>query len=185
MTQTTPGLESIWSDYRASLLAFLRSKVASPEDVDDLLQEILLKAHQGMRDLGKVESLKAWLFQIASNTITDFYRSKGRQKAIHSDDLWYNELDEDDRHVLESCVAPFLDALPPEMGELLHRIDLQGVSQKNHAAELGVSYSTLKSQVQASRRQLRKLFEDCCKFSLDSKGNIVGYERKTGDCGPC
>ncbi|WP_170325620.1 RNA polymerase sigma factor SigZ [Ruegeria arenilitoris] len=185
MAQTTPGLESIWSEYRASLLAFLRSKVSNQDDADDLLQEILLKAHEGMSGLGKVESLKAWLFQIASNTITDYYRSKGRHKPIHPDDLWYNELDQDDQHVLENCIAPFINALPAEMGELLHKIDLQGVSQKSHAAELGVSYSTLKSQVQAGRRQLRKLFEDCCNFSLDSKGNIVGYERKKDNCGPC
>lgn len=185
MVQTKPDIESIWSEYRASLLAFLRSKVSSQEDADDLLQDILLKAHQSMNGLGQVESLKAWLFQIASNTITDFYRRKERHKSIHPDDLWYNELDQDDQHILENCVTPFIDALSPEMGELLRKIDLQGVSQKNHAAELGVSYSTLKSQVQASRRELRKLFGDCCNFSLDPKGNIVGYERKKDNCGPC
>lgn len=185
MVQKKPDIESIWSEYRASLLAFLRSKVSNQEDADDLLQEILLKAHQSMSDLDQVESLKAWLFQIASNTITDFYRRKGRRKPIHPDDLWYNEWDKDDQHILENCVTPFLNALSPEIGDLLNRIDLQGVSQKSHAAELGVSYSTLKSQVQAGRRQLRKLFEDCCSFSLDPKGNIVGYERKKGNCGPC
>ena len=185
MAQTEPDIQSVWSEYRASLLAFLRSKVSNQEDADDLLQEILLKAHQSMSDLGRVESLKAWLFQIARNTITDFYRHKGRRWPVHPDDLWYNELDKDDRHILENCVTPFLDALPPEMGDLLRRIDLQGVSQKNHAAELGVSYSTLKSQVQASRRRLRELFEDCCSFFLDTKGNIVGYERKKDSCGPC
>lgn len=185
MVQTKPDIVYVWSEYRASLLAFLRSKVSNPEDADDLLQEILLKAHQSMSDLGQVESLKAWLFQIASNTITDFYRRKRRHKPIHPDDLRFNELDKDEQHILENCVAPFLDALPSEMGELLRRIDLQGVSQKGHAAELGVSYSTLKSRVQASRRQLLKLFEDCCSFSLDSRGNIVGYEHKKDNCGPC
>ena len=185
MAQAKPDLESVWSEYRASLFAFLRSKVPNEEDAEDLLQVILLKAHQGISGPNEVKSLKSWLFQIASNTITDFYRSRGRHKSVHPDDLWYGDLDENDRHVLENCVAPFIDALPPEMGELLRRIDLQGVSQKDQAAELGVSYSTLKSQVQASRRQLRKLFENCCDFSLDQKGNIVGYERKVGNCGPC
>ncbi|WP_170330803.1 RNA polymerase sigma factor SigZ [Ruegeria arenilitoris] len=185
MTHSAPDLESVWSEYRASLLAFLRTKVSNQEDADDLLQEILLKTHKSLASLDKVESLKAWLFQIANNAITDFYRAKGRRNTIHPDDLWHSELDEEDQHVLEGCVGPFIGALPPEMGSLLRKVDLQGVPQKDHADELGISYSTLKSQVQASRRKLRELFEDCCNFSLDHKGNIVGYEVKGDNCKPC
>ncbi|WP_109311240.1 RNA polymerase sigma factor SigZ [Ruegeria sp. AU67] len=185
MKQETPDLEGVWSEYRASLTAFLRSKISNRDDVDDLLQEILLKTHKSIGRLDKAESLKSWLFQISNNTIIDFYRSKGRSDAVIPEDLWYENRDYDDTHVLEGCVAPFIEALPAEMRRLLTRVDLQDTSQKDYAEELGISYSTLKSQVQASRRYLHKLFNDCCDFSLDAQGNIADYHRKPNGCDGC
>lgn len=183
--ESPPDLEHIWSQYREALLAFLRSKVANPDDVDDLLQEILLKTHKGLDGLSKTSSLKAWIFQIANNTIVDFYRARGREADMHPDDLWYSGNDEAERHMFEGCVAPFMDALPPDVARLLRRIDLQGMSQKDCAADLGISYSTLKSRVQAGRLQLRQLFERCCELSFDANGAIVDYRRRADTCGHC
>jgi RNA polymerase sigma-70 factor (ECF subfamily) len=46
-------IEKIWSEYRLSLKAFLHSKVSNDSDVDDLLQDILIKSYE---NLGKLKS---------------------------------------------------------------------------------------------------------------------------------
>ena len=79
---------------------------------------------------------------------------------------------------MEPCVAPFIKALPPDLGKMLQSIDIEGMSQKDYAAKHGIGYSTLKSRVQSGRIQLRKLFENSCDFTLDAQGNIVAYSRK-------
>lgn len=179
------NLETVWGQYRSGLNAYLHSRVSNPSDAEELLQDILLKTHDNIDMLGNSESLKSWLFQIAHNTTVDFYRKKGRRDAVHPDDLWFSDANVEERHELEGCVAPFIDALPKEMGDLLRTIELEGVPQKDHAAELGVSYSTLKSRVQTARRRLRQVFESCCSFSLDTQGNIIGYKQNSSGCDSC
>lgn len=178
-------LEEIWSLYQRSLKAFLHSKVSNPSDVEDLLQEILLKTHSHIGGLREEDSVKSWLFQIASRTVIDFYRSKGRADELDVEDLWYGENEKSVKKELSACIEPFLKGLPEDAANLLRLVDLDGKSQKIYAQELGISYSTLKSRVQKARLALRDLFETCCHYSLDKHGNIIDFEQKPGSCKHC
>jgi RNA polymerase sigma-70 factor (ECF subfamily) len=120
---------------------------------------------------------------VARNATIDYYRKKGSLEKLDLQDLWYENNDVETLHALSRCLVPFLDALPKENADLLTAIDLEGRSQKEYAEEIGVSYSTLKSRVQHSRRLLRELFSDCCHFTLDGMGNVSDYQSKSGcDC---
>lgn len=178
-------IEDIWPEYQSRLRAFLRARVANPEDAEDLLQEISIKVFTGLPDLQDSARLQPWLFQTAQRTIIDHYRKTGRRAPPHPDDLWYAKDDPEIRQELEACVAPFIQSLPPETAEALTAIDLQGMSQRDYAEASGLPYSTLKSRVQKGRAELRKAFEDCCHFSLDARGSIAEYRPKSDDCGDC
>ncbi|WP_027855927.1 RNA polymerase sigma factor SigZ [Marinobacterium jannaschii] len=177
------NIETIWQQYSSNLRGLLLAKISDPHDVDDLLQEVLIKTHQHIGQLKSREKLKPWLFRIAHNTVIDFYRRRGRQIDLTEDDLWYGE--EAAALNMSDCVLPFIDALPPETAQLLKAIDIEGRSQKLYAAELGISYSTLKSRVQRGRAQLRALFEDCCHLEFDRQGNVLEYVARSGSCKSC
>jgi len=179
------NVESVWSEYRASIKAFLHSKVSNPDEVDDLLQDILTKTYKNLHRVKSESSIKSWLFQIASHAIIDFYRERGKSSSLSADDLWYVENDISIEQSLSHCIKPFINALPKEAAALLTAIDIQGQSQKEYAKNVGVSYSTLKSRVQKARSQLRGLFEDCCHLSLDLHGNIIDFESKSTGCKKC
>ena len=187
----TPGkqvdIESIWQQYSNNLTALLRSKVSNPADVDDLLQEILIKTHTQIGTLRSGNKLKSWLYQLANNTIIDFYRKRGRNIDVSVDELWYGDEgnDESYQQQLSRCILPFIHALPPATAGLLQAIDIEGQSQKRYAAESGISYSALKSRVQRGRTQLRGLFEQCCHLELDRHGNVIECQAKAGSCQPC
>ncbi len=179
------NIEKIWLQYRARLKAFLQSKVSNPDDVDDLLQEISIKTFAGLNQLRDHSKVQSWLFQTANRTIIDFYRQNGRERNLHPDDLWYQENDTETHHALERCVEPFIAALPPRTADLLTAIDIQGQSQKAYAESRGMSYSTLKSQVQSGRAALRSIFENCCHLTLDVYGNVSDYRSKSDGCDNC
>jgi RNA polymerase sigma-70 factor (ECF subfamily) len=156
-------LEPIWLAYQSSLKAFLHSKIANPADVEDLLQEVLIKTHNGFQAVSDESKIKPWLFQIANNTIIDFYRKNSKRQEVTSDDLWHQEQD----------------------AELLIAIEIDAVSQKDYAMNKGINYSTLKSRVKQSRKKLLDVFHSCCDFSVDSQGNLMEYASKSGNCNRC
>lgn len=178
-------IEEIWPNYRARIKAFLHSKVANPADVDDLLQEISIKVFTGLPTLSDPTKLQSWLFQTADRTIIDFYRKNARAKTVDPEDLWYSSDDPGIRQELENCVEPFIRGLPAETAKLLMDIDINGVSQKEYAKAHGLSYSTLKSRVQKGRDDLRKAFDDCCNWTIDTRGNIAQYHLKSDNCKKC
>ncbi len=181
-------LDTVWAQYQQALKAFLRSKVSNVDDVDDLLQEILIKTHQSLSQVQESESVKAWLFQLANRTIIDFYRKRARQQRdndLVADDLWFEQSQETIEQEMSHCIKPFIYALPDEQSQLLEAVELQGESQKQLAEKVGISYSTLKSRVQQSRLQLKKLFEECCTLQLDKKGAVIDCQRNSKGCDNC
>jgi len=185
MTTNEISTEQIWAYYQSRLRAFLISRISNPDDTEDLLQDILLKVHRNLSSLKSNDRLKPWLFQIAQNTIVDFYRAKQKNSTIHPDDLWWVNNEPNVEHELEQCVSPFIDALSPKYSKLLSAIELEGQSQKDYADKHNIAYSTLKSRVQKGRDLLRSSFENCCSISLDSRGNIAQVQPKSDSCKHC
>jgi len=179
------NLENVWQEYSASLKGFLQSRVSNNADVEDLLQEVLIKTHQNLHTVASSEKVKPWLFQLTNNTVIDFYRRKGRARDISAADLWYAEDEVDAEQALAQCVEPFIRALPKKSADLLLAIDIEGQSQKDYAENANMAYSTLKSRVQRARAQLRALYEDCCSLTLDKYGNVVEFRTKSGGCDSC
>lgn len=179
------SFEEIWLAYRANVKAFLHSRVSDADEVDDLLQAVMIKIYEKHHTLRSQSSVKAWLFQTANNTIIDHYRKSNKARLAEAYGPFFQDSNSEEMLDLENCVAPFIQALPAEPAKLLTDIDINGRSQKEYAAGLGISYSTLKSRVQKARSDLRKLFEECCHFSLDAHGNILSYEKKKGKCSNC
>jgi len=179
------NVEIIWKEYSSSLKAFLHANVSNPDDVDDLLQDILLKTYQKLHHVKDTHKIKPWLFQVANRAIIDFYRKQAKDHKIVADELWYHENDISVHTQLSRCILPFIQALPADDAEMLTSIEIEGVSQKAFAEKAGMKYSTLKSRVQKSREKLNTLFQECCELSLDRKGSIIDFQSKKGECHKC
>lgn len=185
------NIEAIWQQYQQSLTAFLHSRISDHDAVQDVLQEVLIKSHQNLSSLKDAQSLKSWLFQITQHAVIDYYRTNSRVEKLNAlfeqeqtGEMLSDTLPSDVKIALGHCVLPFIDALPSESAQLLRDIELSSVSQKVYAETQGIAYSTLKSRVQKARKELRGLFEQCCQFTFDARGNISGYQRKH-DCSGC
>ena len=188
-SEVAMNFDDIWEEYKIALKRFLLSKVDNQSDVEDLLQEVLIKMLENVSIIRDQTKIKPWLFQIANNTVIDFYRTKGRMHQLQNNintrvDLMEFSVTENSKaktyEELSDCLLPFINALPKEEAILLMDVDINKVQQKEYAEHLGISYSTLKSRVQKSRKALRKLFEECCNFELDKYGNVYDNNRKKG-----
>lgn len=73
---TTDQERLLWQEYRTRLINFVRGRVRSSADAEDIVHDVLTRAY-GQRDtLRDRDKLTAWLYQIARNAVTDYYRKR-------------------------------------------------------------------------------------------------------------
>lgn len=175
--------ESIWNEYVGQLRGFIYRRIPEPAIVDDLVQEVFLKVQSKVDTLKDETRLQSWLYQIARNTIIDYFRGqKPEEELPETLDL----PDAKPSRVLEElaeCVRPMMDALPAEYRLPLLLSDLEGLSQKEVAERLGLSLSAAKSRVQRGRERLKRVFAECCEFQRDHRGNVMDYQARDCECG--
>ncbi|WP_137681532.1 RNA polymerase sigma factor [Aurantiacibacter suaedae] len=168
--QTSPsGLEAAFLDNRERLLRFLAARGAG-EEAEDVLQEIWLKISE--RRTGPVASPLPYLFRTADLLLIDRYRA--RRQADRRDRAWsevhsgstpgVSDAPAADRQLasrqLALLVKKLLDDLePPRVGEIFRRHRIDGLTQRQIAAEFGVSLSTVESDLRRAYKALADLRE--------------------------
>jgi RNA polymerase sigma-70 factor (ECF subfamily) len=150
----------------------------------------MLRIHRHAAELERVDAVGAWVNRIASNAIADHYR----RVSVHRELPAGGEVDPDTaieqgpegpdpRAELADCISPLLEQLRPIYREALTLCELDGLSQAEVAARVGLSVSGMKSRVQRARRQLKQVLLRCCEVELDARSGIAGYRRRQASCG--
>ena len=79
--------ENLLEAERISVERFVRFRISSKADADDVLQDIFLTAYQKFPQLKKMDAFKAWIISIARNKCNDYFRKKATQYEIPIDEL--------------------------------------------------------------------------------------------------
>lgn len=168
-----------WSDVAAQLRPFVARRV-DPSDVDDVLQDVLIRTQRGLPGLRDEERLSAWLLQVARNAIADHGRARARHPiadpAAAPEPIAELADADDDRaafQALVGCVATFVARLPSPYREAITLVELEGLPIRTAAEVAGVSVSGMKSRVQRGRDKLRAQFDQCCEVALDARGKVT------------
>ena len=181
--------EAIWRDFHDGLLGFISRRVASREIAEDILQDVMLRIHRSAHGIERAEAAGAWIHAIARNAIADHYRSaRVRRELAGGTELDPEALGEpeadspDVRGELAACIAPLLRRLSPSFREALTLTELEGLTQEEAAARVGLSLSGMKSRVQRARRQLKQVLVQCCEVERDTRGGVTSYQPRRGSC---
>lgn len=179
--ETSPPIDL--GRYRQALLDHIRSIVRNPTEAEDVLQEVLVKAHQSIGQLRADGALTTWLFRIATHLGIDYLRKHNRQPEVaHDVDL--NDLaSEDDgaprlqrmveQQEMSTCVQRFLLNLPSVYRTVLLLHDLDGMTATEIASSLGITIENAKVRLHRARVALRAALEAGCSFSCDERGVLV------------
>jgi RNA polymerase sigma-70 factor, ECF subfamily len=186
-SMTARHQEHLWRDHRDRLFRFVLRRVGDEATAEDIVHDVLVRAHEhrpGLRDGGKLEP---WLYQITRNAVIDHYRA--RKPSVPLPDTLASAEDADPtvRSELAECLRPLVEQLPDTYREAIELSELQGLTQRETAARLGLSLSGAKSRVQRARRLLEGMLTDCCRLEFDRRGGIVDYQARAaarGRCGP-
>jgi len=176
MTQTA----QIWNEFHDSLFGFVKKRVHDKDLANDIVQDVFEKVHVKLPTLKDEDKIHNWIYQITRNRITDYYRSVHATVPI-KDFAFEDENDQDQElfTAAECCLKRLIGELPDESRSAIEKTYFGNLSQKEIAAEEGISYTAFKSRVQRARNILQEWITDCCKNSLCQHDTSNG-EKKCG-----
>ena len=149
------------------LRAWLLSQYPHERDIEDVVQEAIMRVLRA-RANGEVRAPKAFLFATARNLVVGGVRKSIRQGQFSLADLDELALTEDSE-AASSAVARAEDlefmghaiqSLPTRCRQVITLRKIYGLSQEQIAQELGISVSTVESQVVIGMRKLEAYFAE-------------------------
>lgn len=164
------------------LFHFIRHRVASDQDAEDILQDVFYELTETVRMMKPIERIASWLFTVARNKITDSYRKK-KPEALSNlaargtndegeefflTDLLTQESDNADsrliRKTIMEAVQEALAELPREQREVFVWHELDDLSFNEIAERTGVTINTLLSRKRYAvlhlRNRLQYLYDE-------------------------
>lgn len=167
---------------RNRLYNFIRRSVSNIEDAKDILQDVFYQFITGYEEIRSAEKTTAWLYTVARNKITDFFRKK---KPIPiSEQKFYSKADEENVLGIEDILADLsispdnefdykmfweeiddaLDELPDEQSEIFVMHEFEGKTFKEISEITGEPLNTLLSRKRYAvlflRERLRIFFNE-------------------------
>jgi len=163
-----------WTLHEPELRGWARHRLASTADVEDLLQDLFLKALRQGERFCSVQNARAWLFEVARNTLADRLRV-ARTTVELPDDLATPEEEAEAIDTLTACLPRVLAELTPEDRDAITLCDLQGMAQAEYAKARGLTLSAAKSRVQRARARMKAQMTVACQVQLDDAGHVQDF----------
>lgn len=173
------NIAQIFKDYSRRLLGFIKQRISSNEDAEDILQEVF---YQFAGNTEPIEQLSAWLFATTRNKITDKYRKKktellddifppGEEDTEWEEILFANDDNAETeylRNIFWTTLNAALDELPAEQKQAFIAHELDDVSFEEMSRQTGVPVATLISRKRYAvlhlRQRLRTLKNELLNF---------------------
>jgi len=179
------NISEIINNYGSRLHGFIRKRVNSSEDADDILQEVYYQLVDADRLLKPIDQMAAWLFTVARNRITDLYRKKKTESIPESNsekednyiiaelrELMFDDGSTPETEYLRSLVWVELEKalveLPEEQRMVFELTELQGLSFKKISEQTGEPVNTLISRKRYAvlhlRERLQHIYDELINF---------------------
>jgi RNA polymerase sigma-70 factor (ECF subfamily) len=158
------AFEAIAARYYSGLLRYLTAHVGSADVAEDLLQDIMVRIWHRRETLAPHGELRVYLYTAARRQVLD--DARGRRRAQQRNDRlsreWSDPLSDHDpfegdidRDRLLAAIGAAAETLPAGARDIWRLYRDHGMSYPEIAAVLGVSVSTVKTQMSRTLAKLR------------------------------
>lgn len=174
-------IENLFRTDRKKFLGFIRQRVRSHEEAEDILQDVFTNVLAASVNVQKpIENIASWVFTAVRNRIIDSYRKKraetfsDMQSPGHNDDNGdsyenflgdFSTIPENDliRKTIWESVQNGLAELPAEQRDVFVRNEFEGISFREMSEETGVNINTLLARKRYAVLHLRRKLKDLYK----------------------
>ena len=167
----TAGFEPLVKKYQPRVFATARRYARRESEVEDIVQEVFLKAFQKLGSFRGDAPFEHWLMRLAVRTCYDFLRAHRRNREMSFADFSDEESDwlerfaanpsdaSDHAAAARELVERVLAQLPPAARLIITLLEIEDRSVKEIAALTGWSVPVVKIRAFRARAEMRKCLE--------------------------
>lgn len=163
----TLSFDKLYERYRMALYRYMRRQLSASDAVlDELYQDVWLKLINSRQQYQVKASFKTFLYQIANNTLKDYFRRESVRKImtnIEDDNLIVDKASQPDemlaKNELINKFKQTLNSLPQKQRDVFLLREEAGLTSLQIAEVMQVSVDTVKSRMRYAVTRLKEIIE--------------------------
>ncbi len=169
---TEAAFEELVRRHQQRVFALVGGILRRREDVEDVVQQVFLKAYVSIKRFDLRAAFSTWLYKISVNECWDYLRKKKVRPLVYEADLSEEQVSRldgivtadrhpvaaDDRAEARQLVDWMLEKLPEQDRELLVLKEIEGFSVQELADILGLNVNTVKVRLFRARGRLMDVY---------------------------
>lgn len=148
--------------YANAIFRYCYFRIGNKEDAEELMQEVFVKSWKFLADGGTIETMQAFLYRVARNSIVDFTRKRKEVASLETLQERGFEPGHDHRKRLnnrldsESALSA-LARLHTKDREILTMRYIDGLQPKEMAVIMGVSVNVVSVRIHRAKKRMLKI----------------------------
>ena len=154
--------EKIYRDYHGKVCGYIRSRLSSAQDAEDLTSDVFLKVYEKLDTFDETKaSLSTWIYTITRNTLTDYFRTRKVLEELPENETAGFSVEEEvlNAEMLET-LSDALEALDERERDIIILRFYSGKTLKDISVQMGISYAYVKVLQNNAFVKIKKYFEN-------------------------
>lgn len=151
--------EKLFCECRSAVERFVKFKLPSKFDADDVLQEVYMAANAKFSTLKDKSTFKSWIIGIARHKCNDYYRRRAKRMEIPLEEVCESTLGYGRMGIIETnYVHETLSSLADKDKEILFLFFFRDLPQSEIAEKLGIPLGTVKSRLHTAKLNFKEKY---------------------------
>ena len=167
-----PAFEELVRRHQQRVFGLVNGILRRREDVEDVAQQVFLKAYLSLKKFDQRAAFSTWLYKITVNECWDYLRKKKVRPLTYESDMSEDQVSRLDGYIsqdrppqtpseraeVQEMLEWMLDKLPEQDRELLVLKEIEGFSVQELADILGLNVNTVKVRLFRTRSRLTDIY---------------------------
>jgi RNA polymerase sigma-70 factor, ECF subfamily len=189
----SPAFEELVRRHQQRVFALVGGILRKREDVEDVAQQIFLKAYVSLKRFDQRSAFSTWLYKISVNECWDYLRKKKVRPLVYESDMSEEQVSRldaivsqdrpvespTDRAEARDLLERILEKLPEQDRQLLLLKEVEGFSVQELAEILDLNVNTVKVRLFRARVRIMDFYRKRIALTRLAASSLGAGERKT------